>query len=123
MRPMSTSSFGWARRSFMSGRRLWPPAMTFASGSSSIPTASCRLPGAAYANLAGNIASLLVRRGRLGLHDVGLLEGLFAAQLPPGRERRLHDVLVTSAAAEVPVQPAPNLGLGRCRVVAQQLVD
>ena len=30
-RPMSISTLGWARRSFIIGSRLWPPAMNLAS--------------------------------------------------------------------------------------------
>src|SRR5215208_3367577 len=102
MRLMSTSSLGCARRSFISGNRLWPPAMTLASGSSSSPTASCRLPAARYSNLAGNMPRLLVdaRVGGLGIGRFGLLEWLLAAQLLACRERRLDDVLVARATAQ-----------------------
>src|SRR5919204_3926556 len=97
MRPMSTSSLGWASRSFISGSRLWPPARIFASGSSSSPTASCRLVGAAYANLAGNIGPLLVdaRGGGLAHGDVRLLERFLTPQLATCRQRGLDDVLIT----------------------------
>src|SRR5919204_6799332 len=106
MRPMSTSSLGWASRSFISGSRLWPPARIFASGSSSSPTASCRLVGAAYANLAGNIpAPLLANAGRGGLahRHVRLFKRLLAPQLATSRERGLDDVLIARAAAQVAV--------------------
>src|ERR1700730_16248965 len=95
IRPRSTSSFGWANRSFISGSRLWPPARIFASGSSSRSSASWRLLGAAYANLAGNIyvsaALQLLVRTRRGRGRVGLFERFFAAQLAASRERRLDD--------------------------------
>src|ERR1700682_4397399 len=129
MRPRSTSRLGWARRSFINGSRLWPPARTLASGSSSRSSASCRVLGAAYANLAGNIYVLLTSRrsvrnsrGRLAHGHVGLFQRFLAAQFTSSRERRLDDVLVARAAAQVAVQTAPHLCLARVRIVAQQLV-
>src|SRR6266568_338827 len=114
MRPMSTSNPGCARRSFISGSRLWPPARILASGSSSSATASWRLPGAAYANFAGNMDYLLsASPDGLDAGEIRLFEGLLAAQLAASRQRRLHDVLIARAAAQVAVQAAPHLSIGR----------
>src|SRR3989442_2320912 len=55
MRLMSTRAFGSARRSFITGSRLWPPARTFASPPkrSRIWTASSTDEGAKYSNRGG----------------------------------------------------------------------
>src|ERR687885_1384668 len=54
MRLMSTSTGGLASRSFISGKRLWPPARTLASSCArSRSSASATERGAAYLNDAG----------------------------------------------------------------------
>src|SRR5579862_3218269 len=54
---MSTTSCGEAKRSFMSGIRLWPPARTLASSppSCSMPIAAASERGASYRNRDGYI--------------------------------------------------------------------
>ena len=54
---MSMSAVGLLRRSRISGMRLWPPAITFASSPnlSSSDGASSTEPGRAYSNAAGII--------------------------------------------------------------------
>src|SRR5712691_2255259 len=54
---MSTRAFGSASRSFITGKRLWPPARTFASPPkrSSSWTASSTDEGAKYSNRGGII--------------------------------------------------------------------
>src|SRR5713226_7938930 len=91
MRLMSTSARGSARRSFITGRRLWPPARTFASPPkrSRIWTASSTDEGAKYSNRGGitpqppvllnNAAS---SRGR----DKGFSPRAVAGQRPSGGE-------------------------------------
>ena len=65
MCPMSTSTAGVARRSFIIGIRLWPPASTFApSLSARSCTASATEPALWYVVCAGYMASL--RSARLG---------------------------------------------------------
>src|SRR5262245_42315093 len=51
----STRCLGWARRSFIIGMRLWPPATIFASSLNwpRSPRASLTLVGAWYSNAAG----------------------------------------------------------------------
>src|SRR5258708_34417146 len=67
MRLMSTSTGGLARRSFINGSKLWPPASTLAS---SFPrnrsTASATERGAAYLNDAGIMRTSLNRPGAIG---------------------------------------------------------
>src|SRR6266705_2714148 len=55
MRLISTRALGSARRSFITGRRLWPPARTFASPPkrSRLWTASSMDEGAKYSNRGG----------------------------------------------------------------------
>src|SRR5438105_2817536 len=56
---MSTRTGGIARRSFMSGNKLWPPASTLASSFVASSSMACwTVPGAAYLNAAGIIALL-----------------------------------------------------------------
>ena len=58
-RPMSTSLLGRASRSFISGRRLCPPAMTFASAVGDERRAPRRAtPPAEYSNAAGIMPGL-----------------------------------------------------------------
>ena len=69
------------------------------------------------------LSALPPRLRAASAHRLGLFERLLAAQLAPRRQRRLDDVLVARAAAQVAVQTAPYFGFGRVRVVAQELVD
>src|SRR5262244_3214172 len=66
--PMSIRCLGWARRSFMAGSRLWPPAKSLAS-SLYLPrrsSASLTVEALWYSNWAGYMASpLLLRLGSL----------------------------------------------------------
>src|SRR5262250_2520961 len=66
--PMSIRCLGWARRSFMAGSRLWPPARSLAS-SLYLPrrsSASLTVEALWYSNWAGYMASpLLLRLGSL----------------------------------------------------------
>src|SRR5262245_10536748 len=57
--PMSMSAFGWARRRFMMGSRLWPPARIFASPPYCVSSerASWIVVGAWYSNEVAGIAS------------------------------------------------------------------
>src|ERR1051325_3042692 len=58
---MSTRCSGDAKRSFINGMRLWPPARTLASGpwSDSRPNASSSDEGQWYWNAVGSITNLL----------------------------------------------------------------
>src|SRR5215210_4776301 len=77
---MSTRCSGLASRSFIIGSRLWPPAMTRASGPSrcSAAMASSTLSARSYSNGAGVCTGrpfVTVARG-LAAADAGLLAGL-----------------------------------------------
>ena len=48
--PMSMSCSGWASRSFISGSRLWPPAMTLAPSRGERASASSTLAARRYSN-------------------------------------------------------------------------
>src|SRR5690348_9948744 len=70
----STRCLGWARRSFIAGSRLWPPAKSLASSlwRPSRSSASFIVPGVWYSNWAGymSVSPLLLRFGGLdGLPD------------------------------------------------------
>src|SRR5262245_26582496 len=58
MRPMSTTTFGRASRSFIAGIRLWPPASTFASSPYRLrsATASSTVDGRVYSKFEGYIS-------------------------------------------------------------------
>src|SRR5215510_6505432 len=80
---MSTMTAGWARRKFMSGMRLCPPARIFARSpcSASAPSASSSDRGATYSKRAGFMASSLEGEARVGAsssggQDDGLARGL-----------------------------------------------
>src|SRR5262245_45617136 len=70
---MSTMTAGWARRKFMSGMRLCPPARIFARSacSASAPSASSSDPGARYCEPAGFRASSLEGEARVGASSSG----------------------------------------------------
>src|SRR5262252_5055063 len=92
--PMSIRCLGWARRSFMAGSRLWPPARSFAS-SLYLPrrsSASLTVEALWYSNWAGYMASpLLLRFGGLECRPDPLRRerhGLDVVHAEPGQ--RVH---------------------------------
>src|SRR5215218_2442716 len=112
MRPMSISVAGWARRSFIIGSRLWPPAIILASPplSESSLIASSSEVGRTYSNWAGYMPiSLSPSSGPRARHLAGRVLD------------RLDDVLIAGAAAEVALDALADLFLGRGRVVLQQV--
>src|SRR5205823_15028551 len=67
--PRSIRCLGWARRSFIIGMRLWPPASSLASSSlSSSLSASLTRVGACYSKAAGYMVACLLLALR-ALHD------------------------------------------------------
>src|SRR5919106_4578921 len=118
MRPMSTSVSGSARRNFMIGSKLWPPAMSLAPSPCSCnrAIASSILPARWYANWAGFISLPRLRRfateQRFGSCSGG--------QRFCGRLHREHDVVVTRAAADIPLQSVPDRFLARIGVVREE---
>src|SRR3989449_124536 len=91
MRLMSTRAFGSARRSFITGSRLWPPARTFASPPkrSRIWTASSTDEGAKYSNRGGITPQppvLLNSAASSRGVDKGFSPRADASQRPSGRD-------------------------------------
>src|SRR2546428_10476403 len=91
MRLMSTRALGSARRSFITGRRLWPPARTFASPPkrSRIWTASSTDEGAKYSNRGGITPQppvLLNSAASSRGVDKGFSPRADASQRPSGRD-------------------------------------
>src|SRR5215468_11221222 len=87
--PMSIRCLGWARRSFMAGSRLWPPAKSLAS-SLYLPrrsSASLTVEALWYSNWAGYMASPLLLR----------LRGLERRPDPLRREGHGFDVVHTES--------------------------
>src|SRR2546425_20814 len=91
MRLISTRALGSARRSFITGRRLWPPARTFASPPkrSRIWTASSTDEGAKYSNRGGITPQppvLLNSAASSPGVDKGFSPRADASQRPSGRD-------------------------------------
>src|SRR5215471_1977803 len=87
MRLISTRTGGIARRSFINGNRLWPPARTLASvWVANRSTASATDCGAAYLNEAG--ITDVPPRGRDGTPaGHGLVKKLWPTGEAPAKER------------------------------------
>src|SRR5215210_7161181 len=103
---MSTRCSGLASRSFIIGSRLWPPAMTRASGPrrSSVAIAPSTLVARSYSNGAGVCNVLLSRSGRLGRQPPAWRSDVLAALVllrragaDHRRDRQLLRRLVTDA--------------------------
>src|SRR6516225_7621806 len=95
MRLMSTTCLGWASRSFIIGRRLWPPARSLASSRcrDRSPTASSTLATRWYSKLAGYMAPPLLLLGRLDRRpDARRRQGQIDVGDPEGGERVDHGV-------------------------------
>src|SRR5258705_11646771 len=82
----STRCLGWARRSFMAGSRLWPPASSLASSlwRPSRSSASLTVPGVWYSNWAGYMSASPLLPG---------FGGLGSLPDPLGRQRHGIDVV------------------------------
>src|SRR6476659_2998619 len=105
---MSTRCSGFASRSFIIGRRLWPPAMTRASGPSrcSDATAPSRLVARSYSNAAGVCKSGLLSGVPRG-HALARLADVFTLLVLLRRVRPDHrraGQLVGAGVADVGVE-------------------
>src|SRR6202012_2382486 len=111
----STRCGGLARRCFMTGSSVWPPAITLASSFLASKLAACRtVPGRWYLNsyIEGFLAA-----GRGKLCEVG-----FRHRLGAGGDRQ-HDVLIAGAAAEVAFELLADHLVGQVVPLAMDQVD
>src|SRR5262245_44518521 len=108
---MSISSSGRARRSFMSGSRLWPPAISLPTEpwSPSRRTASSTDSARSYANdagITGATPSAMASFGRPA-------DDRLAAHDRPACPDGAHDRLVARAPAVVAMERVADLAVGR----------
>src|SRR5438094_7435250 len=99
-RPKSTSRSGVARRSFIIGMRLMPPARILASPPESRASASLRLAGVAYSKFCGIITDLV---GRTPLGKASAAGKCRHRRLPP---RSAASPLAGLPALSTPKKPA-----------------
>src|SRR5579864_3192766 len=126
---MSTTSCGEAKRSFISGTRLWPPARTLASSppSCSMPIASASERGASYRNRDGYIDPPRRRGLRLRFrvgdgHRERLVVRIRSRLLM--RRPRSRDGLAGHLEVVDQLRPGPDgRALARFRGVLDQLVE
>src|SRR3954470_15607162 len=112
----STRCGGLARRCFMTGTSVWPPAITLASSFFTRRLAACRtVAGRGYLN--SYIENFLIAVAMNQLSEIG-----FGHRLGAGGDRG-NDVLVAGAAAQIAFQLFANDVVGEVVALAMDQID